>query len=93
MRNKNKKDNCLQCNKEFKHYSWDNQKYCSKECHYLKLKIKCNCITCGKEILKNKYNFNKNNKNYCNKECYNNRRKENLKKLKLLNISKNKLFY
>jgi len=33
MRKKNKIDNCELCNKEFEHYSWDSQKYCSRDCY------------------------------------------------------------
>jgi len=71
MRKKNKIDNCELCNKEFEHYSWDSQKYCSKQCAYTKNKIKEDCVICGKSTLKSQSIANRNDKNYCSRDCYN----------------------
>lgn len=71
MRKKNKIDNCELCNKEFEHYSWDSQKYCSKECAYNKDKVKVECIVCGKKCNKSKSVAERNDNNYCSRECYN----------------------
>ncbi len=40
------------------------------------------CATCGNEVFLRKYQKERNDKYYCNRECYNNRRKDNLKRLK-----------
>lgn len=82
MRRKNKIDSCIRCGKEFSHYSYDNQQYCSKECYYTKDKVECECLTCGKKTLKPKSIVDRNEDNYCSRECYNLRRKEDLKRLK-----------
>lgn len=82
---KNKINNCLFCNKEFAHHSWDTQKCCSKKCYvdYLKSLRPINfCATCGRKILTTKYRATRSNLYYCNRDCYNLRRKENLKRLK-----------
>ena len=71
MRKKNKVDNCKVCDKEFNHYSWDNQQYCSKQCAYNKDKVKEDCTVCGKSTLKSQSIVNRNNKNYCSRDCYN----------------------
>lgn len=82
---KNKKDICIVCNKEFKHYTWDKQLYCSKECYYKLIKEKKpkhNCASCGEEIEVSKYRNTRNEEYYCNRDCYNKRRKISLKRLK-----------
>jgi len=47
-------------------------------------KVQLNCCVCGLEITKyvSDYTRRRNKNNYCSKDCYNNRRKENLKRLK-----------
>lgn len=85
MRKKSKVSNCLFCNKNFNHYSWDKQKYCSKECFYKKTKLLrplSNCNVCNKEFRYSYTQKKRNIFNYCSRECYNNRRKEDLKKVK-----------
>lgn len=81
-RKKNKIDKCLNCHIDFYHYSWDEQKYCSTKCHYDKKKIKVNCNSCGKELLKCKSNFDRNEEHYCDRNCYNTRNSKDLKKIK-----------
>lgn len=81
-RRKTKIDNCKGCNKEFYHFHWDKQEYCSRGCYYIKDKVKSTCKSCGKETMKSLSTSNRNDSNYCDRECYNNRRKENLKRLK-----------
>jgi len=71
LRIKNKVDNCELCGNEFKHYSWDKQRYCSKDCAYKKSKVEQVCLVCDKITLKSKSLSNRNNKNYCSRECYN----------------------
>ncbi len=71
IRHKNKVDNCLICLKEFKHFNWDNQKYCSRKCLSLRFKIEQHCCICNKQIFISKSLFNRNNKNYCSRDCYN----------------------
>ena len=69
------------------HYSYDNQKYCSKKCSQslLKKQIKVICKICGKEyeITESHYNRNisKGGDFYCSRECYN-KRSNNPKRLK-----------
>jgi hypothetical protein len=82
LRRKNKIDNCITCNQPFEHFKWDKQIYCSKNCHYKKLKIKTICAVCNKELLKSKSNIKRNTINYCSRDCYNNRKGETLKKVK-----------
>lgn len=82
MREKNANGICELCGKDFKHYSWDKQKFCSKECAWNHKKVKVNCDVCGSELLKSKSNVKRNDKHYCNRECYNNRHKGELKKIK-----------
>ena len=71
VRKKNKTDLCLTCNNEFLHYSWDTQKYCSKNCSNNKDKLEVLCAVCNTSILKSKSLVNRNDKNYCSRECYN----------------------
>lgn len=40
------------------------------------------CIVCGLDISKYTRDLDRNKNNYCSRECYDNRRKENLKRLK-----------
>ena len=72
---------CELCGKEFKHYSWDTQRFCSKECANNHKKVKVKCDICGKEILKPKSVVDRNEKNYCSRECYN-KRSIDVKKIK-----------
>lgn len=81
-RHKTKEDICPVCNNTFKHYKWDNQKYCSKKCFYKHLKIEVECSVCGEKLLKPKSNFDRNKEHYCSRTCYNKRRKTQLKRLK-----------
>lgn len=81
-RRKTKVDNCKGCGKEFCHFPWDKQEYCSRECFYVKDKVKTTCCICGEESLKPLSISNRNTLNYCSRECYNNRNKNDLKKLK-----------
>ena len=78
---KNAIGKCELCGKEFEHYTWDNQRFCSKECGNNNKKVKVNCDICGKELLKPKSLVERNDKNYCSRECYN-KRSANVKKLK-----------
>lgn len=71
LRRKNKISNCKLCSKQFNHYSWDKQEYCSKKCAWQKFKVKGTCSTCGKVTLKSKSLSNRNALNYCSRECYN----------------------
>lgn len=85
MRRKNKVDNCLKCNKEFNHYNYDSQEYCSKECYHItvrELRPKANCVICSTEIELTAHRASRNDKNYCSRECYNNRAEGNTKRLK-----------
>lgn len=84
-RKKNKIDNCKYCLKQFEHYTFDTQEYCSKQCFYNSIRDKRpkhNCTTCGDEIKITKYRETRNNEYYCSRKCYNTRKKDNLKKLK-----------
>jgi hypothetical protein len=71
IRKKNKVDNCELCNKEFEHYSWDKQRYCSKDCAWKKSKVEETCLVCNKITLKSKSTSNRNSMNYCSRDCYN----------------------
>lgn len=71
VRCKKKVDKCLRCFKEFKHFNYDNQKYCSKECADNRLKVEAVCQICGKPLLRPKSQTSRNEKNYCSRECYN----------------------
>ena len=84
-RKKNKIDKCKNCGKEFNHYSYDTQEYCSKGCYFESVRNKrpiVFCIVCGKEVVKHESLVKRNNNNYCNRECYNNRAKDGLKNIK-----------
>jgi len=70
-RKKNKTDLCLTCNKEFLHYTWDKQKYCSTTCSNNKDKVEVLCTVCNNSILKSKSLVKRNNNNYCSRDCYN----------------------
>lgn len=82
VRKKNKESNCLLCGKEFKHFKWDKQIYCSNICAYRRVKIEVKCTRCRKIIFKSKSLYNRNEENYCSRECYDDRRKDTLKNLK-----------
>lgn len=78
---KNEIGTCELCGKEFKHYSWDKQRFCSKKCANNHKKVKVICDVCGKETLKPKSVVDRNEKNYCSRECYN-KRSSDVKKIK-----------
>ncbi len=69
-RTKNKKDICLTCKKEFLHFSWDKQMYCSKDCSNKKDKVNVLCAVCNTSTLKSKSLVERNDKNYCSRDCY-----------------------
>ena len=71
IRKKNSISLCLNCSKEFNHFSWDKQKYCSKTCSNNKDKVKVLCSVCNISILKSKSTTDRNTKNYCSRDCYN----------------------
>lgn len=73
IRKKNKKSFCLFCNKEFFHYSWDTQVYCSKDCYYKKSKLKVNCAVCNEAIFVSPSLGKRNSNFYCSRNCYYNR--------------------
>lgn len=81
-RKKNATDNCLKCGKEFHHYKWDTQLYCSIKCSRIRNKVKVSCINCGEETYKANYTIKRNDFNYCGRECYNSRKTEGLRKIK-----------
>ena len=70
-RTKNKTDICLGCQKEFLHYSWDTQKYCSKICSNNKDKVEVLCVVCNTSTFKSKSLVERNDNNYCSRDCYN----------------------
>lgn len=44
--------------------------------------INMKCVVCDKDMNKYRRDIERNKNSYCSRECYNNRRKENLKRLK-----------
>lgn len=81
-RSKNRTDNCNFCGKQYKHYSYDKQLFCSRTCNSMSKRIKTNCEVCNTEVLKVKSLISRNENNYCSRKCYEKRRKEDLKKIK-----------
>lgn len=79
IRHRNKISSCPHCGKDFRHYSYDRQIYCSKECYYNSIResrIKLACCVCNKDITTTRYQRDRNKNYYCNRLCYDNRRKE-----------------
>lgn len=56
---------CNYCGKEFKSYSSESKKFCSRECFYNSRKIKNICENCGKEFITRKSE----QKRFCSSSC------------------------
>lgn len=84
-RKKNKTDSCKQCGKEFSHYRYDSQEYCSQGCAFQArrdIRPIVICLVCRKEMITFNSIVNRNEHHYCSRECYNNRSGDNKKQIK-----------
>ena len=82
-RKKNTKTPCANCGIIFEHFSWDGRKYCSKKCHYNKLKVTSTCMWCGRDFLVHRSRYKRSKgRMFCSRECYNEDNYTNTKKIK-----------
>lgn len=84
-RTKNKYNNCEFCGKEFIHYNWDDQRFCSVGCGSSYKKIETTCDMCGFVFCLSKSTFERTKKHFCCKKCYSN--VEIIKRLKEIQLT------